>query len=102
MLPARSDAKLYRTGSVPGPDSGELVIYANVDGSIMDELFLGYFKKAALGSRGLGLLRLEEAFKRMGSLTIKGQGDVKVDTIRPKWWPSEWFLDHQQQKAASS
>ncbi|KAL6556883.1 hypothetical protein OROHE_006759 [Orobanche hederae] len=56
----------------------------------------------ALGSRGMGLLRLEEAFKGMGSLTIKGQEDVKVDTIRPKWWPSEWFLDHQQQKAASS
>ncbi|KAK6137678.1 hypothetical protein DH2020_028604 [Rehmannia glutinosa] len=55
----------------------------------------------ALGSRGLGLLRLEEAFKGTGSLTIKGQEDVKVETIRPKWWPSEWFLDHQQQSAAA-
>ncbi|KAK6158041.1 hypothetical protein DH2020_005355 [Rehmannia glutinosa] len=55
----------------------------------------------ALGSRGLGLLRLEEAFKGTDSLTIKGQEDVKVETIRPKWWPSEWFLDHQQQSAAA-
>ncbi|KAI3468873.1 hypothetical protein Pfo_025536 [Paulownia fortunei] len=55
----------------------------------------------ALGSRGLGLIRLKEAFKGMGSLTIKGQEDVNVETIRPKWWPSEWFLDHQQQSAAA-
>ncbi|KAL0312763.1 UNVERIFIED_CONTAM: putative transferase, mitochondrial [Sesamum radiatum] len=55
----------------------------------------------ALGSRGLGLLRLEEAFKGSGSLTIKGQEDVNIETIRPKWWPSEWFLDHQQQSAAA-
>ncbi|KAK4486414.1 hypothetical protein RD792_009088 [Penstemon davidsonii] len=44
----------------------------------------------ALGSRGLGLVRLEEAFKREGTLTIKGQEDVHVETIRPQWWPSEW------------
>ncbi|KAK4435122.1 putative transferase, mitochondrial [Sesamum alatum] len=55
----------------------------------------------AIGSRGLGLLRLEEAFKGSGSLTIKGQEDVNIETIRPKWWPSEWFLDHQQQSAAA-
>ncbi|KAL6556297.1 hypothetical protein OROGR_005585 [Orobanche gracilis] len=36
--PPRSDEKLDRTGSGPGPDSGELEIYADVDGSIMDEL----------------------------------------------------------------
>ncbi|PIN05732.1 Transcription factor, component of CCR4 transcriptional complex [Handroanthus impetiginosus] len=55
----------------------------------------------AVGSRGLGLIRLDDAFKGMGSLTITGQEDVKVETIRPKWWPSEWFLDNQQQSAAA-
>ncbi|KAK4389414.1 putative transferase, mitochondrial [Sesamum angolense] len=55
----------------------------------------------AIGSRGLGLLRVEEAFKGSGSLSIKGQEDVNIETIRPKWWPSEWFLDHQQQSAAA-
>ncbi|XP_042028573.1 putative transferase At4g12130, mitochondrial isoform X1 [Salvia splendens] len=51
----------------------------------------------ALGSRGLALVRLEEAFKEAGALTINGREDIKVETIRPKWWPPEWFL-HQQQK----
>ncbi|KAM7491270.1 hypothetical protein LguiA_034191 [Lonicera macranthoides] len=55
----------------------------------------------ALGSRGLGLLRLEEAFKGTGNLSIKGQEDVKVEAIRPKWWPSEWDLAHQQHTAAA-
>ncbi|KAL0324416.1 UNVERIFIED_CONTAM: putative transferase, mitochondrial [Sesamum calycinum] len=53
----------------------------------------------AIGSRGLGLLRLEEAFKGSGSLSIKGQEDVNIETIRPKWWPSEWFLDHQAERS---
>ncbi|GER38726.1 glycine cleavage T-protein family [Striga asiatica] len=44
----------------------------------------------ALGSRGLGLLRLDEAFKGLGSLIVKGQEDIKVETMRPKWWPPEW------------
>ncbi|RZC53813.1 hypothetical protein C5167_012661, partial [Papaver somniferum] len=48
----------------------------------------------ALGSRGMGLLRLEEAFTGSGSLRIKGQDDVKIEAIRPDWWPSEWFPDH--------
>lgn len=55
----------------------------------------------ALGSRGLGLLRLEEAFKGTTSLTVKGQDDVYVETIRPKWWPSGWVLSNQQQSAAA-
>ncbi|KAG8391792.1 hypothetical protein BUALT_Bualt01G0223800 [Buddleja alternifolia] len=55
----------------------------------------------AIGSRGLGLLRLEEAFKGTNSLNIKGEKDVYVETIRPEWWPSEWFLDHQQESAAA-
>ncbi|XP_071692383.1 putative transferase At4g12130, mitochondrial [Rutidosis leptorrhynchoides] len=54
----------------------------------------------ALGSRGLGLLRLEEAFKGSANLVIKGQEDVKVEPIRPEWWPTQWFLEHQPQQAA--
>ncbi|KAJ8526820.1 hypothetical protein K7X08_029297 [Anisodus acutangulus] len=52
----------------------------------------------ALGSRGLGLLRLDEAFK--GSLTIRGQDEVKVQAIKPEWWPAEWLLDQQEKTAA--
>lgn len=44
----------------------------------------------ALGCRGLGLLRLEEAFKHSRALTILGQDDVKVQATRPDWWPLEW------------
>ncbi|XP_010676666.2 putative transferase At4g12130, mitochondrial [Beta vulgaris subsp. vulgaris] len=46
----------------------------------------------ALGSRGLGLLRLEEAFKGSSALAIQGSEDVKVVAIKPEWWPAEWFL----------
>eukprot|EP00257_Ricinus_communis_P013424 XP_015570853.1 putative transferase At4g12130, mitochondrial [Ricinus communis] len=53
------------------------------------------FVTAALGCRGLGVLRLEEAWKWLGSLIIEGQDDLKVETIRPKWWPAEWFPEHQ-------
>ncbi|XP_027360723.1 putative transferase At4g12130, mitochondrial [Abrus precatorius] len=53
----------------------------------------------ALGCRGLGLLRLEEAFKGSGALSIQGQADVKVVAIRPDWWPSEWLQDHPQHTA---
>ncbi|KAL2902204.1 hypothetical protein RDABS01_011713 [Bienertia sinuspersici] len=44
----------------------------------------------AMGSRGLGLLRLEEAFKGSRSLSIQGREDVKVVAMKPKWWPAEW------------
>lgn len=54
----------------------------------------------ALGSRGLGVLRLEEAFKGPGSLAIRGQDDVRVQSIRPDWWPAEWYLDYQQSAVA--
>lgn len=52
----------------------------------------------AVGSRGLGLIRLEEAFKGSGNLVVKGEEeeDVKVEVVRPEWWPREWFLEHQQ------
>lgn len=35
------------------------------------------------GYRGLGLIRLEEAFKEPGNLAIKIQEDVKLDPICP-------------------
>ena len=55
----------------------------------------------ALGCRGLGLLRLEEALKGSSKLTIKGQEEVKVEAIRPEWWPTEWFQEYQQDSAAA-
>ncbi|KAI8546469.1 hypothetical protein RHMOL_Rhmol07G0120200 [Rhododendron molle] len=55
----------------------------------------------ALGGHGLGLLRLAESFRGLGSLVIQGQEDVKVQAIRPEWWPSEWFMEPQQQSAAA-
>lgn len=50
----------------------------------------------ALGCRGLGVLRLQEAFKASGALTIQGQEDVRVEAIRPNWWPAEWLQENQQ------
>ena len=55
----------------------------------------------ALGCRGLGVLRLEEAFKRSGSLSIQGQEDVRVEASKPDWWPNEWFQDYQQHTAVA-
>ncbi|KAJ0106428.1 hypothetical protein Patl1_18285 [Pistacia atlantica] len=49
----------------------------------------------ALGCRGLGVLRLEEAFKISGILTVQGQDNVRVEAMRPQWWPAEWFQEHQ-------
>lgn len=57
--------------------------------------------RAALGCRGLGLLRLEEAFKGSGALTIQGQENVKVEAVRPDWWPAEWFQVYQLHSAAA-
>ncbi|KAG6634247.1 hypothetical protein CIPAW_12G105000 [Carya illinoinensis] len=54
-----------------------------------------------LGCRGLGLLRLDEAFRGPGILIIQGQEDVKVEAIRPDWWPAEWFQEHQQYSGVS-
>lgn len=55
----------------------------------------------ALGCRGLGLLRLEDAFRGSGALAVEGNEDVKVQAIRPKWWPGEWFLEDQDHTAAA-
>lgn len=53
----------------------------------------------ALGSRGMGVLRLEHAFSESVNLTIEGHEHVKVQAIKPHWWPAEWFREHQQQAA---
>uniref|UniRef100_A0A0D9WLH5 CAF17 C-terminal domain-containing protein n=1 Tax=Leersia perrieri TaxID=77586 RepID=A0A0D9WLH5_9ORYZ len=55
----------------------------------------------ALGSRGMGLLRLEEALKQNSSLVIKDNGDVRVKAIKPDWWPSEWTQVLEQQSAVA-
>ncbi|GAU42572.1 hypothetical protein TSUD_240480 [Trifolium subterraneum] len=53
----------------------------------------------ALGCRGLGFLRLEEALKGSTALSIQGQEDVKVVASKPDWWPSDWLQDLQQHTA---
>lgn len=55
---------------------------------------------AALGCRGLGLLRLEDAFRGSQSLAIQGLEGVTVEAVRPDWWPVEWFQEHQQHNTA--
>ncbi|KDP25597.1 hypothetical protein JCGZ_20753 [Jatropha curcas] len=85
-------------------DSGKEVEQKVAPGSEVIEAVSG--KKVgpvttALGCRGLGLLRLEEAFKISGSLIIQGQEDVKVEAIRPKWWPAEWFPEHKRYSAVA-
>uniref|UniRef100_A0A1J3CKH8 Putative transferase CAF17-like protein, mitochondrial n=1 Tax=Noccaea caerulescens TaxID=107243 RepID=A0A1J3CKH8_NOCCA len=55
----------------------------------------------ALGSRGMGVMRVEEAFKGSAQWTIKGSEDVKVETIRPSWWPAEWFQQNQSETATA-
>lgn len=54
----------------------------------------------ALGCRGLGLLRLDQAFKGSSTLTVRGQEDVKVEAIRPEWWPAEWLQESQDRTVA--
>ncbi|XP_030524676.1 putative transferase At4g12130, mitochondrial isoform X2 [Rhodamnia argentea] len=54
-----------------------------------------------LGCRGLGVLRLEEALKKSTSLTILGQEDLKVEAIKPDWWPPEWFEEQRQHSAVA-
>lgn len=55
----------------------------------------------ALGSRGMGVMRVEEAFKGSAQLTINGSEDVKVETVRPSWWPAEWLHQNQSETAAA-
>uniref|UniRef100_A0ACD5XWI1 Uncharacterized protein n=1 Tax=Avena sativa TaxID=4498 RepID=A0ACD5XWI1_AVESA len=55
----------------------------------------------ALGSRGMGLLRLEEALKQNSSLAISENRDLRVKAIKPDWWPAEWTQVLEQQSAAA-
>ena len=55
----------------------------------------------ALGSRGMGLLRLEEALKQGSSLCISDNKDVRVQAIKPDWWPSEWTQMVDKQSAVA-
>ncbi|CAN6808872.1 unnamed protein product [Brassica oleracea] len=48
-----------------------------------------------MGSRGMGVMRVEEALKASTELTVNGSEDVKVEAIRPTWWPAEWFQQDQ-------
>ncbi|KAJ3672526.1 hypothetical protein LUZ60_007247 [Juncus effusus] len=43
-----------------------------------------------LGCYGMGLLKIEEAFKSSSNLIIKDQNDVRIRVFRPDWWPEEW------------
>uniref|UniRef100_J3MB17 CAF17 C-terminal domain-containing protein n=2 Tax=Oryza brachyantha TaxID=4533 RepID=J3MB17_ORYBR len=55
----------------------------------------------ALGCRGMGLLRLEEALKQNSSLAVKDNRDVRVKAIKPDWWPAEWTQVLEQQSAVA-
>ncbi|KAL5226077.1 hypothetical protein ABZP36_012716 [Zizania latifolia] len=55
----------------------------------------------ALGCRGMGLLRLEEALKQNSSLAITDNRDVRVKAIKPDWWPAEWTQALKQQSAVA-
>ncbi|KAF8048157.1 hypothetical protein N665_2637s0003 [Sinapis alba] len=55
----------------------------------------------ALGSRGMGVMRVEEAFKASTELNVSGSEDVKVEAIRPTWWPPEWFQQNQSGVASA-
>ncbi|CAN8246397.1 unnamed protein product [Cochlearia groenlandica] len=49
----------------------------------------------AIGSRGMGVMRVEEALRASPELTVKGSDEVKVEAIRPSWWPTQWFQQNQ-------
>jgi hypothetical protein len=55
----------------------------------------------ALGSRGMGLLRLEEALKQGSFLRISDNKGVRVQAIKPDWWPAEWTQMVDQQSAVA-
>ncbi|KAL6861559.1 hypothetical protein ACP4OV_017259 [Aristida adscensionis] len=54
----------------------------------------------ALGSRGMGLLRLE-ALKQNSNLRISDNKDVRVKAIKPEWWPAEWTQVLEEQSAVA-
>ncbi|WZZ73308.1 LOW QUALITY PROTEIN: hypothetical protein YC2023_084678 [Brassica napus] len=53
-----------------------------------------------MGSRGMGVMRVEEALKASTELTVNGRR-VKVEAIRPTWWPAEWFQQDQSGVAST-
>jgi len=55
----------------------------------------------ALGSRGMGLLRLDEALKQGSSLRISDNKNVRVQAFKPDWWPAEWTQMVDQQSAVA-
>lgn len=55
----------------------------------------------ALGSRGMGLLRLDAALKQNATLAISDNQDMRVKAIKPDWWPSEWTQVLEQQSAVA-
>lgn len=57
--------------------------------------------RAALGCRGMGLLRLAGVFKDSSGLSINGQENIKVKAIQPEWWPAEWVSNHDQYTAVA-
>ncbi|KAJ3691154.1 hypothetical protein LUZ61_020318 [Rhynchospora tenuis] len=85
--------------------NGEEVEEATSPGSeIMDDESgkkIGTVNKV-LGSKGIGLLKIEEAFKPATRLILKNIEDLKIEVIRPDWWPAEWIQVHDQQHVAAS
>ncbi|KAL6004833.1 hypothetical protein ACLOJK_005389 [Asimina triloba] len=53
-----------------------------------------------LGCRAMGVLRLKEALTGSNELRIKENEEVKVQVIRPKWWPAEWLLQSEEEHSA--
>eukprot|EP00250_Pteridium_aquilinum_P005094 c1523_g1_i1 orf=186-1427(+) len=50
-----------------------------------------------VGSRGLGLIRLEAALKDASQLAVKDTSGVRVRIYKPKWWPADWCPDDMRQ-----
>lgn len=46
-------------------------------------------------------MRLEPALKQSAQLHIENNDGVSVKVMRPKWWPSEWGHEDEQQAASS-
>ncbi|KAG0473125.1 hypothetical protein HPP92_014982 [Vanilla planifolia] len=55
----------------------------------------------ALGCRGMGLLKLEEALKQPSTLVIKERTNVRVRALKPEWWPMEWTQMHERENVVA-
>lgn len=49
-----------------------------------------------VGSRGLGLIRLEAALKDANQLAVKDVSGAHVKVYVPKWWPADWCPEDLQ------